>query len=92
MAKEQTTDRVFGRFRPNSVAGKMLTLLADGKPRTVKEIARVAKPRSVDNIDAAGGWYQLLRRFGKRSRQFELSKTDDGKLQLTVRNARRKAA
>jgi hypothetical protein len=93
MAKQNTTDqKVFGRFRVNSVGGRMLTYLSDGKPRTTKEIARVAKPRSVENIDAAGGWYPLLRRFGKRSRQFDLSKTDDGKIQLTLRRAARKAA
>jgi hypothetical protein len=70
----------------------MLTLLSDGKPRSIKEIARVAKPRSVENIDANGGWYTYLRRYGKKSRQFELAKTEDGKIQLTLRRAASKAA
>lgn len=76
---------IFNRFRSNSVAGRMLSLLADGTPRTAKQIARSAKPKSVDNILQPGGWYVLLRRYGKATRKFNLSKTEDGKIVLKVR-------
>jgi hypothetical protein len=80
----KTNELVFNRFRPNSVAGRMLSALAKGQPMSVAQIARVAKPKSKDNILAPGGWYVQLRAFGKASRKFRLSKTEDGKLQLTV--------
>jgi hypothetical protein len=83
---------VFNRFRANSVAGRMLALLADGRPRTDKQIARSAKPRSVDNILAPGGWYVQLRAFGKKTRKFVLAKTDDGKIVMTVRRGVKVAA
>lgn len=38
---------IVNRFRANSVGGRIVKLLADGKPRSVAEVARVAKPRSV---------------------------------------------
>jgi hypothetical protein len=81
-----TKPLVFNRFRVNSVAGRMLSLLSDGKPRTAAQIARSAKPRSVDNILAPGGWYALLRAYGRKSRKFNLSKVD-GKLVLKARKA-----
>jgi hypothetical protein len=83
---------VFGRFRTDAVGGRILRLLSDGKPRTINEIARVAKPKSKDNITAAGGWYSLLKRYGRESRQFDLYKTDGGKLVLTVRRERKRKA
>lgn len=76
---------VFNRFRVNSVAGRMLVALAKGQPMSVAQVARVAQPKSADNILAPGGWYAQLRRFGKESRKFKLGKTDDGKLVMTVR-------
>jgi hypothetical protein len=78
---------ILNRFRTNSVAGRMLVLLADGKPRSAAQIARSAKPRSVENITQPGGWYTLLRAYGKKSRKFNLAKTEDGKIVLKV-NAR----
>jgi hypothetical protein len=78
-----TNDLVFNRFQPNSVAGRMLSALAK-RPMTVAELARVAKPKSTDNIMAPGGWYFQLRRFGKASRKFTLSVADNGRLVLKV--------
>jgi hypothetical protein len=77
-------DLILNRFRPNSVSGRIIRFLSSGKPRTVKEVARVAKPKSVENILGPGGWYAKLRAEGKRSKRFDLSKTDDGKLVLKV--------
>lgn len=74
---------IFNRFRTNSVAGRMLKALANGEPKSVAQIARIAKPKSVDNILAPGGWYAQLRRFGKATRKFNLSKID-GKIVLKV--------
>jgi hypothetical protein len=85
----QNQELVFNRFRVNSVAGRMLTALAKGKPLTAAQVARVAKPRSADNILAPGGWYAQLRAYGKKTRKFNLSKDESGKLVLV---ARRKAA
>lgn len=76
---------VFNRFRSNSVAGRLLTSLSGGQPRSVAQLVRVAKPRSADNILAPGGWYAKLRAYGKTTRKFKLSKTDDGKLVLVAR-------
>jgi len=84
-AAPKPTDRlVFNRFRTDSVGGRMLIALANGKPHTVAQLARVAKPRSVENILAPGGWYAKLRAYGKASRQFTLRKTEGGKLVMTV--------
>lgn len=91
MAKNTNDTLLFNRFRANSVAGRMLSALSAGKPLSVAQVARAAKPRSVDNIVAPGGWYTQLRAFGKKSRKFTLAKTDDGKLVMKV-NARGKAA
>lgn len=77
---------VFNRFRSNTVAGRMLSALAK-RPMTVAEVARIAKPRSTDNILAPGGWYFQLRRFGKTSKKFSLSMAENGRLVLKV-NAR----
>src|SRR4051812_35481766 len=82
-----TNDLVFNRFKSDSVAGRMLRALMAGKPLSVAQVARVARPKSVDNILAPGGWYALLRRYGKTSRKFNLAKTEDGKLVMKV-NAR----
>jgi hypothetical protein len=75
---------VLGLYRPNTVSGRIVKLLSDGKPRTVKQVARAAKPKSIENILAPGGWYAHIRRDGKATGQFELAKTDDGKLVLKV--------
>lgn len=84
MAKNANDTLIFNRFRANSVAGRMLVALADGQPRTAAQIARIAKPRSADNILQPGGWYALLRAYGKKSRKFLLEKTDDGKIVMKV--------
>jgi hypothetical protein len=86
-----TTALVFDRFRPDSVAGRILIALTPGKPLSVAQLARVARPKSVDNILAPGGWYTQLRRFGKTTRKFTLAKTDDGKIVLTLARRRRAA-
>jgi len=83
---------LFGQYKADSVAGRMLKALAAGKPLTVAQIARVAQPKSIDNILAPGGWYAQLRRFGKTTRRFNLSKTEDGKLVMTVRRGTKVAA
>lgn len=82
-----TNDLILNRFRQNSVAGRIIKALSNGRPLTVKQVARIAKPRSVDNILAPGGWYAQLRKYGKTSRKFNLSKTEDGKLVMKI-NAR----
>ena len=79
---------VFGRFRVNSVGGRMARLLSDGRPRTIAQIARTAKPASVANILQPGGWYSLLRSYGKASRKYTLGKQADGKLVMRVRGGR----
>ena len=83
---------VFNRFRSNSVAGRMLIALAKGTPMTPAAVARAAKAKSPKNITAPGGWYALLRAFGRKSRKFNLSKTEDGKLVLVVRKGVKVAA
>lgn len=80
-----TSNLVFNRFRANSVGGRMAALLADGKPRTDAQVAHSAKPRSVANIAQPGGWFALLRAYGKASRKFNLSRTEDGKMVMKVR-------
>ena len=82
---------VFNRFRENSVAGRMLAALAAGKPLSVAQVVRVAKPKSAENIMAPGGWYAKLRAYGKATRKFNLSKTEDGKLVLKARKTRKAA-
>ena len=77
-----------GRFREHSVGGRMARLLSDGKPRTVAQIARTARPKSVENILQPGGWCALLRAYGKASRMFTLSKQPDGNLVMHVRKGR----
>lgn len=84
-----TKTLVFDRFRPDSIGGRILTTLSDGQPKSIAQIARVAKPRSVRNITAPGGWYTQLRAYGKASRKFTLSKTDDGKLVLMAKGGTR---
>jgi hypothetical protein len=81
----KNNDLVLNRFRPNSVGGRLVSALAAGKPRTVAELARAAKPRSKDNLLAPGGWFDLLRAYGKSSRKFKLEKLEDGKIQMIVR-------
>lgn len=83
---------IFNRFRSNTVAGRMLKALSSGKPLSVAQVARVARPKSVDNITAPGGWYTQLRAYGKKTRKFLLSKTDDGKLVMRVRRGAKVAA
>ena len=78
-----TTDLIFNRYRPDSIAGRILAALAK-RPHTPAELARIAQSRSADNILAAGGWYSQLRRFGKTTRKFSLELADDGRLVLTV--------
>ena len=92
MANTKNNTVIFNRFRANSVAGRILTVLAAGKPLTVAQVARAAKPRSTDNLMAPGGWYALLRAYGKTTRKFNLSKTDDGKLVMIVRKGVKVAA
>ena len=75
-------DKLFGRYRRDSVAGRILTALVE-KPLTPSELAKVAKPKSAANIMNPGGWYFQLRRFGKTTKKFDLSLVD-GKLVLTV--------
>ena len=85
------TNLIHGRFRPESMSGKMLTLLADGKARTVAEIAKAIKPRSVTNIGT--GKYAALRTFGNKTKAFKLQKTEDGKIQISIgRKSGKKAA
>lgn len=80
---------VFGVFRPGTIVAKMAKLLADGKPRTVKEIAKIIKPKSVKNIGL--GRYRVLQVAGKETKQFRMQKTD-GKIQLVKIGKSRKAA
>lgn len=77
------TDLVFNRFKPSSVAGRILATLAKG-PKTPAQVAHIAGSRSADNIMAPGGWFYLLRKFGKTSKKFTLSLNDDGRLVLVV--------
>lgn len=84
-----TENLVFNRFRATSIAGRILTTLSDGKPKSAAQVARIAKSRSADNILAPGGWYAKLRNYGKRTRKFLLSKTEDGKLVLKARKTAR---
>ena len=83
---------VLNRFRSNSVAGRMVLALANGKPMTPAAVARAAKAKSVKNVTAPGGWFTLLRAFGRKSRKFNLTKTDDGKLVMAVRKGVKVAA
>lgn len=85
---EQTEDEmdatlVFNRFKPASVAGKILRALVAG-PKTPAQVAHLAGSRSVDNIMAPGGWFYQLRKFGKTSGKFALSLNDNGRLVLAV--------
>lgn len=82
---------LFNRFRPNTVAGRILSTLANGEPKTVAQIVRVAKPKSADNLLGPGGWYAKLRHYGKTSRKFTLAKTEDGKIVLRARKTRKAA-
>lgn len=77
---------ILSYFRANTVSGRMINLLLDGKAHTVAEIAKVAKPRSADNILQPGGWYAQLRRFGRDTGLFLLEKDGD-KLRLKVQRA-----
>lgn len=80
-----TQELIFNRFKADSVAGRMLKALAKGKPMSEAQVVRIAKPKSADNILAPGGWYAKLRAYGKATRKFNLSKTEDGKLVLVAR-------
>jgi hypothetical protein len=80
--EEEETAMIFNRFRPDSVAGRMLKALAAG-PKTPAQLAAQAKAKSADNILAPGGWFYQLRKFGKATGKFRLEK-DGNKLVLTV--------
>ena len=86
-----TSNLLMGKFRPDSVGGRMVELLSDGKPRSAAEIAKVVKPKSVENITSSGGWYSLLKQFGEKSDFFDMAKTEDGKIQMTLSAAGKKA-
>jgi len=77
-----TAELVAGRYKANSLSGQMITLLSDGKARSVAEIAKVIKPRSVENIGT--GKYAALKAFGAKSGAYFMSKTEDGKIQLEI--------
>lgn len=79
---EKETVMIFNRFKADSVAGRMLKALARG-PKTAEQLASVAKAKSAENVLAPGGWFYLLRKFGKTSGKFRLEK-DGNKLVLTV--------
>lgn len=84
MTKNNST-LVFNRFRANSVGGRMAKLLSDGKVHSLAQVVRAAKPRSESNILQPGGWFALLRAYGRKSRKFNLSMTEDGKMVMAVR-------
>lgn len=86
------TNLILNRFRVNSVAGRMLKFLSNGEPQTPAAVARVAKPRSVENIMQPGGWFTLLRAYGKTSRKFTMEKTEEGKIVMRLRKGVRLAA
>jgi hypothetical protein len=75
-------DMVFNRFKPDSVAGRILKALASG-PKTPAQLAHLAGSKSADNIIAPGGWFYQLRKFGKTTGKFKLEK-EDNRLVLTV--------
>ena len=77
-----TEELVAGRYRPNSMSGKMLTFLSDEKPHSVAEIAKAINPRSTENIGT--GKYAALRAYGVKNELYLLQKQDDGKLVMTV--------
>ncbi len=74
-----SAELIAGRFKPDSICGLAFQLLSDGKARTISEIAKVTKPKSVANLSA--GRLPTLRRYGKQTGQFDLTQTD-GKWQL----------
>jgi hypothetical protein len=84
---ETMKNTILSYFRENTVSGRMIALLVDGKPRTVKQIAAVAKPKSEANILAPGGWYSQLRRLGRETGLFLLEKTADGKIVMRTGKA-----
>jgi hypothetical protein len=80
----ETGGLVFGRFKPDSIGGKIAALLSDGLPHTAEDIAAAVSVKSVKNITASGGWYSVLKIHGEKTKLYTLVKTDDDKLILTM--------
>lgn len=83
--KKEKTNRVAGKYLPNSSMGKLFTVLSSGKPKTVDALKKVVKR----GINVEHRLY-ILSRAGKK-RGWTVTR-DGNKVQLKVRRASLKAA
>lgn len=61
---------IAGKFKPNSIDGKLFTVLADGKPHPLSEILRKVKPQSAKNLELRA--IVTIRRYAKNIGAFDL--------------------
>lgn len=86
-APAEKQELVAGRFRANSMDGRVLTLLADGKARSPEELVKACDIRSLRGMELR---HKVLAQYGQDSGAFQLTKTDNGKWQMEV-GGRKKA-
>lgn len=78
--KPPKAELVAGRFRANSINGRLFLAFEDRKPHTLAEIAKLCKAGSLNNLEK--GKIPQLHRHGRTTKTFEIAKLDGGKYQM----------
>jgi len=87
---KEKKEPVAGVFRAGSINANIYTVLSDGKPRELKELAKLCGAGSLSNFEK--GKIPKIKKHGNDTGTFDIVKDDAGKYKMVFGAAAKKAA